>query len=271
MACVVTVFLFGILSLVYRLRVIRHLVSTERELGEQRALASVTIKMGELGEVSAGIGHELSSPLMALNGRLALVRKALEASPPDLEKALRHVEDSVRASQRMMMIVRALRTFSRNSEDDPMENASLLRIVQDAHEFAGARQRCRGPLPEIMIEISEELKVRCLPSLLMQVITNLLKNAYDAIEEMPRPWIHLEALPVEPGLVELRITDSGNGIPAEIADRIMRPFFSTKPNGKGTGLGLHLSRRFLERQQGEFFLDRTYPHTRFVVRLPRGC
>jgi signal transduction histidine kinase len=88
---------------------------------------------------------------------------------------------------------------------------------------------------------------------------------------MPRPWIHLEALPVEPGLVELRITDSGNGIPAEIADRIMRPFFSTKPNGKGTGLGLHLSRRFLERQQGEFFLDRTYPHTRFVVRLPRGC
>lgn len=67
----------------------------------------------------------------------------------------------------------------------------------------------------------------------------------------------------------IEVTDSGPGIPVEVAEKIMKPFFTTKPVGKGTGLGLSISRSIISAHKGTLELDRTRPNTTFVVRLPR--
>jgi signal transduction histidine kinase len=68
--------------------------------------------------------------------------------------------------------------------------------------------------------------------------------------------------------VHLRISDSGPGIPEQLAQRIMEPFFTTKEVGKGTGLGLSISKNIIETHKGQFTLDRSAPHTTFVITLP---
>jgi C4-dicarboxylate-specific signal transduction histidine kinase len=99
------------------------------------------------------------------------------------------------------------------------------------------------------------------------VLLNLLNNAFDAVCDLPKPWVQVEANAVG-NHVEISVTDSGSGIPAEIRNRIMQPFFTTKEAGKGTGLGLSISHGIASEHGGKLYIDEQSPHTRFVLVLP---
>ena len=102
---------------------------------------------------------------------------------------------------------------------------------------------------------------------LIQVVSNLISNACDAVEGLKIRNIVI-AVSAHLDEVEISVTDSGGGIAKEIVDKIMTPFFTTKPVGKGTGLGLSIVRGIVRSHQGKIFVDAECPNTRFVLRLP---
>ncbi len=97
---------------------------------------------------------------------------------------------------------------------------------------------------------------------------NLLNNSYDAVIAKAERWIQISADQQGEG-VRIFVVDSGVGIPVEIRDRIMQPFFTTKEVGRGTGLGLSISSGILEAHGGRLELDSSSPNTKFVMVLPR--
>ena len=101
-----------------------------------------------------------------------------------------------------------------------------------------------------------------------QVLLNLLHNASDAVSGTPDPWIWLEVIERNES-VELRITDSGKGIPLLIQEKIFQPFFTTKDVGTGTGLGLSISMGIIRDHGGQLEIDNNCPNTCFVIRLPK--
>lgn len=103
----------------------------------------------------------------------------------------------------------------------------------------------------------------------MQVLVNLINNAYDAVCELPERWVKV-CISRDIELVSIAITDSGQGIPLDVVQRIFEPFFTTKEVGKGTGLGLSVSHGIIKRHGGEFWYDMDSPNTRFVIHLPQG-
>ncbi len=116
--------------------------------------------------------------------------------------------------------------------------------------------------------IPAEWSVLCRPSEFSQVLVNLLSNAHDAVQDSPEQWVRISAH-LEDRFVHFRVEDSGSGIPLETRARIFEPFFTTKPPGRGTGLGLSVSRRLVEQSNGKLWLDPELGRTCFHMKLPK--
>lgn len=120
----------------------------------------------------------------------------------------------------------------------------------------------------MMPEVREGLEVECRPTQISQVILNLLNNAHDAIGSLEEKWVMVSVTEIEND-IEIRVTDSGSGIPEHVRMKIMEPFFTTKPVGKGTGLGLSVSLGILKAHRGSLVVDTESKNTCFVLRFPR--
>jgi C4-dicarboxylate-specific signal transduction histidine kinase len=170
-------------------------------------------------------------------------------------------------ADRMAKIIKGLKTLSRNSTADPYEKISIQKIVSESLEFCMDRLKERGI--ELKLINNLDVQVSCREVQLSQVVINLVNNSSDAILDLESKWIEIEVVKnEEKNTISVIITDSGNGIPLEIANKLMTPFFSTKGVGKGTGLGLSISRKILKEHGGEIRLDQSYHHTRFIIELP---
>ena len=100
-----------------------------------------------------------------------------------------------------------------------------------------------------------------------QVLLNLINNSFDAIQGQESAWIRIHGQS-SGGKFILRVSDSGSGIPDEVVDKMMNPFFTTKPVGKGTGLGLSVARGLINEHGGELSYELFEGHTSFVIELP---
>ncbi len=239
--------------------------SRERLLVEQAAALRAE-QLASLGEMAAGIGHELGTPLGALQGRLELLEQMLAAGPGDPEAMRRTVHILARLADRMTRIIRAVRSLARDAWEDPFVDVSVEEIVGDALEIAEDRLRRLGV--DVRVEgLDEKLRIPCREAQISQVLLNLIANAADAVQELPERWIRIE-VSRRRDTVAIAVTDSGDGIPDEIRARVMQPFFTTKPAGQGTGFGLSISRAFVEAHGGTLSLESGSAHTRFVVTLP---
>jgi C4-dicarboxylate-specific signal transduction histidine kinase len=117
-------------------------------------------------------------------------------------------------------------------------------------------------------EIDPTWSIECRESQISQVLLNLLSNAHDAVQGTEKAWIALSVKELGEHF-EISVTDSGHGIPESIAQKVMKPFFTTKPLGKGTGLGLSISSNIMIDHHGELRVDTTSANTRFVMTLPK--
>lgn len=116
-------------------------------------------------------------------------------------------------------------------------------------------------------EIPSDLVIRCRQVQISQILLNLLGNACDAISDRSVRWIQISAEKTHDG-VRILVTDSGDGIPKEVAAKLFQPFFTTKERGKGTGLGLSISQGIVKAHSGSLAIDSNCKSTRFVLFLP---
>lgn len=244
---------------------------TDRRVAEelienQRLQMVAASKMSALGEMAAGIAHEINNPLAIILARAEQLRAAAERGNLDLGRVAEISERISATSDRIARIVSGLRFFARDGARDSFEKKPVASLVEETIAFCKSRFHNHKVSLE-MIPPESAVTIECRPVQMSQVLLNLLNNAFDAIQELPERWIRI-AWRAHGDEVEIRISDSGPGIPANIADRIMTPFFTTKEIGKGTGLGLSISRGIVESHDGHLELVRDTAHTTFVIRLP---
>ena len=119
-----------------------------------------------------------------------------------------------------------------------------------------------------MSGLDEEHLVECREAEIGQVIVNLINNACDAVKDENQRWVKVEVCS-NSEKVFIQVTDSGPGIPDDLKEKILKPFFTTKPVGQGTGLGLSITKSILDAHQGQLCLDENSKNTKFVVELPK--
>ncbi len=254
----------SVLSRAFNL-MISSLLNSKKTVADQQKMIISTSKMLALGEMAGGIAHEINNPLAIIHGKSNQLKRLLAKETIDLPECLAQLTKIEVTTERIAKIIRGLRAFSRNSDADPMENFSILRIFEDTLELCKDRFKNRGT--ELKVNCTTDELLECRASEISQILMNLLGNALEAVENLPEKWVELD-VKIIGGRAEISVTDSGLCIEPKVVDKMMQPFYTTKEVGKGTGLGLSISKGLAESHQGELFYDDSAKHTRFVLRLP---
>lgn len=222
-------------------------------------------KMASLGEMASGIAHEINNPLAIIKMTALQMQKNINDESNVLKNGVAKIDSTV---DRISKIIQGLRTFSRDGRNDPFEIVYFDHLIDDILSFCKERLKHHS-ITLIKEELDPNLVFEGRQIEISQVILNLLNNAIDAVDSLPdtNKWIRISAKN-NGSFLEIKITDSGHGIPLETQSKMFQPFFTTKEIGKGTGLGLSLSLTIIKNHLGEIFLDNDSPNTCFVLRLP---
>jgi two-component system, NtrC family, sensor kinase len=236
-------------------------------LAAQREQLIRSEKLASVGQLAAGVAHEIGNPLAAILGYVDILRAdaAGTGSLPDTER--QDALDRVKAEiQRISRIIRDLLEYSRPSHEEP-SSIDPLRVVRTAQALLAPQTRFREvhiavtpaePWPEVIVSQGR----------MTQVLVNLMLNAADAMGGKGQVAVTCESAA---GRVRIAVSDQGPGIPRDLRRKIFDPFFTTKPPGQGTGLGLSISRAIVETYGGTLELDPDGASgSRFVIDLPAG-
>ena len=241
-------------------------LANQKRIDEQNISLAKSSKMVALGEMAAGVAHEINNPLAIIVGKSNHTRRMVAGEiPSDQSQLVANLVLIESTGHRIAKIVKGLRAFSRDSSRDDMKQEQVQELVGDALGLCQERFRNHGV--ELRHRVEGSLAVKCRAAQMVQVMTNLLGNAFDAVLGTDRPWVEITAKPVGDKVV-IAVTDSGCGIPESVVDKMMQPFFTTKPVDKGTGLGLSISLGIAKEHGGDLFYDKSSANTRFVLDLP---
>lgn len=239
------------------------IVNRTAELEAQRERSLEGEKMAALGEMAAGMAHEINNPVAVIQITSEQMQDLLSDETPDLPMIAEMNQNIHSMAARISKIVKGLKSFARNGEHDPMTQYSVYQIVDETLVLCQEKFRNRGV--ELRLDdIPKNITLSCRSVQISQIVLNLLQNALDAVDELPQKWVAISYIEDQSSF-KLVITDSGNGIPEHIRDKILQPFFTTKEVGKGTGLGLSISKGIMEAHQGELMIDSKCANTRFIL------
>ncbi len=218
-------------------------------------------KIGSMGQLAAGIAHELKQPLTAIIGRLDLL--ALETLS---ERGTRNLDVLTSQALRMKKLVQSMNGYVRQSTGEK-EDVDPCAPIHEALALLG--ERVRAARVEVSLDLDERaVLVHADESQLQQVMINLITNAVDAMEEREERHLGIETR-VDGSVYKLRVCDTGAGIPASRIHKIYELFETSKARGKGTGLGLAIVRGIVEDHGGSIRVESTLDEgTSFAIELP---
>jgi signal transduction histidine kinase len=234
---------------------IRLNISQIKSLNKQLAQAS---KLAYLGEISAGVAHEVNNPLTIITSGLELIPLFINNSEK-LDSTLVKIKKSC---HRIEKIIQGLQRYSRSSEADVMSIFSLDQILQET--IAMMEYKLKDTNTNITVQLDKNLNILCNEVEIEQVIINLIGNAIDAIKHLEDQWVKIELKKDEKSAI-LRITDSGPGISEQIRERLFDPFFTTKKIGEGTGLGLSIAKGIIDSHHGSLRVVPDVSNTCFEI------
>lgn len=241
--------------------VLNHLRNTQTLLIESS-------KMSALGEMAAGVAHEINNPLAIINLFSAELMDLVSADMPDKQEGLRLCHSIETTTDRIAKIISGLRAFSRDGSQDPFEKVSVHSIIRDVLSLCSEKLKSKK-IQLIVPDIPSELTIQCRSVQISQVLVNLLNNAYDALLSVEKRWIRIDVID-DPHQLIIALSNNGPPIPSEFRAKIFQPFFTTKEVGKGTGLGLSISRGILESHNGQLVQDEKSEFTRFLMTFPKA-
>jgi PAS domain S-box-containing protein len=263
-----------------------------RKNREKDSLLQHQEKLASIGQLAAGVAHEINNPMGFIMGNLNTMKQyvsslqafcqLVEETVPDssrtvLQEARKQLDldyvlddlgpllaESTEGAERVRRIVLDLKDFAR-PDDQTMQEADLNQLVRTTINMVRNELKY---VAQLNLQLDEIPAITCHPQKINQVISNLLVNAAHAIQQQGiitiRSW-H------EEGNVLLSVTDTGEGIAPELRSRIFDPFFTTKEVGKGTGLGLSISYDIISKHNGEITVEsQVGVGTTFTVMLPVG-
>jgi signal transduction histidine kinase len=232
---------------------------------QQQTLLGAT-KMSALGEMAAGVAHEINNPLAVIKNISAQISEVLAEPVVDLKLVITMSTKVQKGVDRIAAIIQGLRTFSRDGENDPFKETNIDSLLQET--LVLCRERLNAHQIELRVkDFDKSMRFDCRATQISQVILNLIGNAHDAILALPEKWIAIDVQERE-DTIEIRIVDSGAGIGVDIGKKIFQPFFTTKEVGKGTGLGLSISHGIVRAHAGNLFIDHRAKNTSFVIQIP---
>lgn len=257
--------LMGLLSFqggmaLHNARLHRQVLDAFRQLQDSQAQMIESSKLAAVGQLAAGMAHELNTPLATV--LMAVEMAALEGTPQtqaNLQLAARQV---VRAQS----LIEKVLYYSRDARAGKTD-VRLAEVAEDTLQLVASD--LKGHKIELQRQLSDVPAVPGNANELQQVVLNLLLNARDAVDGQPEPRIRV-ATEVSGETVALLVQDNGPGIPSAVLERIFDPFFTTKEPGKGTGLGLSISREIAEKHGGQLEVKNTGTGVTARLSLPLG-
>jgi C4-dicarboxylate-specific signal transduction histidine kinase len=245
---------------------INELVKTRKELREKEAAAQYSSKLASLGQMAAGVAHEVNNPLAIIQGSASIIAGLVKEENIDRENLKVFSDRIITTTDRIAQIVRSLRTLSRGGEKDPFSPLSLQKVISSCVDISNHNLK-QNDVKLMIPENKKDLMVLGREVQLGQVLLNLLSNSIDAVKDLPERWVSVDYGHVD-GQVWIEVVDSGKGINSDIAEKMMDPFFTTKPKEEGTGLGLSISSKIIEEHGGRLSYERGRPNTSFRVTFP---
>ena len=278
----------------------RDLRAAHEELKATQASLIHAEKMASLGQLTAGIAHEIKNPLNFVNNFASLsvelldelketVRPVIAALGTDKRAAVDEVVDMLTANlekiaehgRRADGIVKSMLAHSRGASGE-RQRADLNALTEEALNLSYHGARAQDPNFNITLDREFDrtiAPIELVPQDISRVLLNLFGNGFYAADKRRREGTDAEFRPVLKVVtrdlgneVEIRVRDNGTGIPTEFHDKLFQPFFTTKPTGEGTGLGLSISYDIVTQQHGGTITvdSRLGEFTEFTIRLPRS-
>ena len=246
-------------------------------------------KMASLGELTAGIAHEIQNPLNFVNNFSEVSTELVDEMNEEIDKG--NLEDAKQIAQDLKQnlekinhhgkragdIVKGMLQHSRSSSG--IKEPTDINALCDEYlrlSYQGLRAKDKSFNTTIKTDFDNSIgKINIIPQDIGRVVLNLLTNAFYVVDEKKKSGAHNYEPTVSvttkkiADKVEIRVTDNGNGIPQKVLDKIFQPFFTTKPAGQGTGLGLSLSYDIIKAHGGEIKVEtREGEGTIFIIQFP---
>lgn len=228
---------------------------------QKKALASAQ-KLAVLGELSAGIGHDIANPLAVIQATTSVIERHFGKDQPTL---LPYLQRIYRMVERINAIIKSMKSFLTNEEGGPIGDVDLLDAFNDVKLLINHRIKFYNI--DLDVHIPQHLKhVVGNESEIIQLFVNLISNAVDAVKGQKDPKIVVNIYE-DDSYIYIQIKDNGPGIPLQYREKIFEPLFTTKEKGEGTGLGLAICQRIITKCHGKLELLDEDPGACFQIRL----
>lgn len=244
----------------------RKVTERTKQLIEQQTKLVNSARLASIGEMASGIAHEVNNPLAIIGLTANRIKQRT-----DNQVNFKQVDRITATVSRVSKVIKGLKHLSKDGEKSSFNNFLLVEAIEDVQSLC--QEKFKEYDIQIEIEVTKDLYTYGSMVQVGQLLLNLLNNSFDELITFKgERWINVKAhrvfLEEKPSYVEISVTDSGKGIDKADHLKVMEPFYTTKAERRGAGLGLTACQRIVARHSGQFFLDTDCENTRFVIRLP---
>lgn len=244
-----------------------------KEIEQNKEIIAVNSRLAGIGEMVSSLSHEINNPLMVLSLEVAKYQMFLVKNINNSDIVLSKFENTyARVNNtigKITDIIDAVKRLSYDGTSSNLQKNDLNKIIRQTVSLV--EDGCKSLNIEFNINFSnKEYFVYSNEVLLSQVLFNLVQNAKHAVENLSNKWIQINVKDVKSN-VFVEISNSGDGIPEKIQEKIFEPFFTTKPVGKGTGIGLSISKKIMNSFDGDLILNKSKKYPSFTLSFKKDA